>query len=414
MKAPPIVFATLAGLYAAQAIPLYLVAAAMPPILREQGVDLAVIGAFGVLLAPWVLKFLWAPLIDRWSIPGFSRRKGWVLAAQLITLASIVMLAKLDPVADVGWFFPLLLLMSFSSATQDIATDGYAVEHLVEKDQPLGNAIQGGSVAAGVLLGGSLTLFVYDFTNWTTAVLTAGGLSAFATLPILLIREETGRRAEAPAASRPRPSFRRFFSRPEARALLFFALLFRVPEGLIKAVEMAFLVDVGFSLTKIGVISGGAAACVGLAGSALGMLFIRKFGLTPFLWSIIAIRTVCFMGYVLAAQVGMPDTALIALSALNTFSRYMEIVGLYTAFMRVASLEQAGTDFTILSSANLLMYMSGSMLAGLIASAAGYVVLFSIATALSLLTGCLAMSFLIRTHPEKTARFEKESLAKVS
>ncbi|KAB7615846.1 MFS transporter [Amylibacter sp. SFDW26] len=392
---PKSVFVTLIGLYIAQAIPLYLVAAALPPILRERGVDLAVIGAFAVLLAPWVLKFLWAPYVDRLSRGGKLGRKAWIIATQCLVLSCIFTLSSFDPVTDVGYFFPLLMMMSVGAATQDIATDGYAVEHLASRDQPIGNAIQGGAVAAGVLLGGSVTLFVHDLSGWTIAVLTAGALSALATLPILIVREDVGKREQEEISTKA--SLLTFFKRKEAIAIFVFALLFRVPEGLIKAVEQAFLVDAGFSLTKIGLISGGSAAVVGLAGSAIGMLIILRFGLKSFLWGIITLRTVCFAGYVAAAYTGLPDWALIGLSALNTFSRYMEIVGLYTAFMRIASLKQAGTDFTILSSANLLMYMVGSMLAGVIASAAGYALLFTIATVLSVITGVMAMWILPRS-----------------
>ncbi len=379
--------AVLCGLYIAQAIPLYLVAAAMPPILRARGIDLALIGSFGVLMAPWAFKFLWAPLVDR-----FGTRRGWILSMQAIALIAIALLAQLDPGTDIALFFPILMVLSVAAATQDIATDGYAVEHLPPERQTLGGAIQGGSIAVGVLLGGSLTLFVYDQTGWTVALSVAMILSAASTLPVLLVSESEALRSGMPAHRRP--SFRSFWARPDARAILGLALLFRVPEGLVKAVELAFLVDVGFSLTKIGLISGGAAALVGLAGSALGVFVIKRIGVGPFLWAIVLVRTACFAGYLWAAQAGMPETALIALSALNTFSRYMEIVGLYTAFLRVSSLDQAGTDFTILASANLLTYTFGSMLAGVFASAFGYAPLFALATALSLVTGVLALRLL--------------------
>lgn len=379
----------LCGLYGAQTIPLYLVAAAIPPILRERGVDLALIGSFGVLLAPWALKFLWAPVVDR-----FGTRRMWILGAQTVTIAMILVLSQFDPVADIARFFPILMLMSISSATQDIATDAYAVEHLAPEKHALGSAIQSGAVAAGVLIGGSLTLFVHDQAGWQVAVMGAALLSALATLPVLIAAEAGDRREGVPA--RRRPSFRAFWARPEARLILLFALLFRVPEGLIQAVEQSFFVDVGFSLTEVGLISGASAALVGLAGSALGAIWVRRAGLVPFLWAIIGLRTLCFAGYFVAARTGVPDAVLIGVSGVNTLSRYMEIVGLYTAFIRTASLRQAGTDFTILASANLLTYMVGSMSAGLLASAFGYPPLFAIATTLSLLTGVLAMRCLPR------------------
>jgi PAT family beta-lactamase induction signal transducer AmpG len=102
----------LAGLYLAQSVPLYLVAAALPAILRDRGVDLAVIGALGALLAPWVLKATWAPLIDRMARNRHIGRKGVVLVCQAITLGCIVTLSNLDPVRDAVRFFPILMAMS--------------------------------------------------------------------------------------------------------------------------------------------------------------------------------------------------------------------------------------------------------------------------------------------------------------
>ncbi|MDE4134821.1 MFS transporter [Phaeobacter sp. QD34_3] len=397
------VYAALTGLYVAQAIPLYLVAAALPPILRARGADLSVIGGLGILMLPWVVKAFWAPWIDRLSQHPRIGRKGVILAAQLTILAVVARLALLDPIADIGLFFPLLFVMSLASATQDIASDGYAVEHLPPQAQSGGNAIQSSAVAAGVLFGGSGTLVLYELAGWQTAVLTAGICSMIAVTAFLTVPEHLGRRIDTDLAQQQqRPRLRRFFARPGAWAALGFALIFRLPEGLIKALEQSFLVDAGFSLSLIGLISGGSAAVVGLVGAGLGMLVINRWGLGLFFAMLVALRTLIFALFALAAMQGMPHEVLVALSMANTFCRYMEITGLYTAFMRVSSLSQAGTDFTILSSANLLVYMTGSMAAGVMAQALGYALVFWTACALSLVTGMAALVLLAKSHPERT------------
>lgn len=390
------IWLTLMGLYVAQAIPIYLVAAALPPILRDRGIDLAVIGGLGFLMLPWVAKPLWAPLIDRLSQYAPVGRKGVIMATQCVVMMTIIGLSQLDPVADIGLFFPLLMTTAFASATQDIAADGYAVEHLPPDQQSAGNAIQSGAVAAGVLIGGSGTLFLYDLIGWQGAVLTTGSLSLLAVAVFLMVPESLGKR---PAAQdKPRPGLWQFFRRPGAGTVFVFALIFRLPEGLIKSLEQSFLVDAGFSLTLIGLISGGSAALVGLLGAYAGMLMIRRFGLGPFFAALIAVRSAIFALYGVAAVYGLPQEALVVLSMLNTFNRYMEIVGLFTAFMRVSSLAQAGTDFTILSSANLLVYMLGSVFAGVLAQALGYAFVFWLACALSMLTGAIALYLLVKSR----------------
>lgn len=409
MTRPPLsITIALSGLYLAQSVPLYLVAAALPPILRARGVDLATIGALGALLAPWVLKAAWAPVIDRLARHPRIGRKGVVLACQAITLTCIAILSGLDPVADAIRFFPILMAMSLASATQDIASDGWAVEHLPPDQQAFGNGVQAGAVAFGVLIGGSGTLLLVDWLGWQATLLTIAAISAGFALPFLLLPETRGRRALP--ADYGRASFAHFLSLPMAGAMLAFAFFFRMPEGLVKALEQPFLVDQGFTLSQVGLISGGSAALVGLFGAASAAAVIDRIGLRPFFVLLIVGRTLTFAAFFAAATLGIGTWPLVALSGVDTFLRYVEMVGLYTAFMRFSSLAQAGTDFTLLTSVNLLMYMLGSMIAGSLASAIGYGPVFALAALLSVLTGWIAVTRLPRAvHARPTpADFAKE------
>ncbi|MFV0491681.1 MAG: MFS transporter [Pseudorhodobacter sp.] len=389
----------LGGLYLAQSVPLYLVAAALPPILRSRGVDLAVIGAFGVLLAPWVLKAAWAPLIDRLARKPRVGRKGVVLICLAVTLGAILLLSMLDPVADAIRFFPVLMAMSISSATQDIAADGWAVEHLPPGEQATGNAIQAGAVAFGVLVGGSGTLLLMDPLGWSLTLQIIAGLAAICILPFLILPENQGRRPLP--ADHGKASFGHFLTLPMAGAMLAFAFFFRMPEGLVKALEQPFLIDRGFSLVEVGLVSGGAAALVGVFGAASGAFLIRWAGLRPFFVALILGRTLTFAAFFAAAILDIGTWPLVILSGIDTFLRYVEMVGLYTAFMRFSSLTQAGTDFTLLTSVNLLTYMLGSMIAGAMASALGYGPVFALAVFLSAITGWIAVTCLPRAVRER-------------
>ncbi|MBM7069734.1 MFS transporter [Actibacterium sp. 188UL27-1] len=390
----------LVGLYLAQAVPLYLVAAALPPILRAGGIGLDVIGGMGLLLAPWVLKAAWAPWIDRLSHSARVGRKTVIATCLLITVGGILALSQLDPLEDAATFFPILMAMSLSSATQDIASDGWAVEHLPPDLQPGGNALQGSSVAIGVLIGGSGTLILHDLIGWALTLWILSSVTILLITPFFLLPEAANRRPLPRDAGRA--GFDSFLSIDGALAMLAFALLFRLPEGLVKALEQPFLVDQGFSLAQIGAISGGSAAAVGLIGAFIGAILISRWGLLWFLIFLICGRTLAFGAFYLAATQGFAQWTLVGLSIFDTFLRYIEIVGLYTAFMRFASLRQAGTDFTLLTSMTLLMYMIGSMIAGLMAEHMGYGAVFLIATLLSGVTGWMALTLLparIRSVP---------------
>ncbi|SIT77728.1 MFS transporter, PAT family, beta-lactamase induction signal transducer AmpG [Yoonia rosea] len=380
------------GLYLAQAIPLYLVAAALPPILRANGIGLDVIGGMGLLLAPWVLKVFWAPLIDRLChMPRFGHR-GVVGMFMFVTLTGVLILSSLDPVTDAATFFPILMVMSISSATQDIASDGWTIEHLPPDEQPTGNAVQGSAVAFGVLVGGSGTLIINDLVGWSSALWIMAVVTLVAVTPFFRLPAQEGLRQLPPMAGRAR--FRQFFAIPGAFAILGFALLIRIPEGLVKALEQAFLVDQGFTLSEIGALSGISAAVVGIFGAFAGAYVISRIGLLRFFLLLIAARTLAFWLFYVAATAGIGTWPLVALSAGDTFLRYIEMVALFTVYMRFNSLQQAGTDFTILTCATLFTYMVGGMVAGTIAELHGYGPVFLIATILSAASGMIALLFL--------------------
>lgn len=373
-------FAVLAGLYVAQAIPSYLFAAAIPPIMREQGVSRTAIGYVSILFLPLVLKFLWAPWVDRIRPVARAHRASWVIITQTGIILSILALLWVD-VRDVWAVLAIGMVASLLLSTQDIATDGYAAKYLPEEDRAVGNAIQGGSVALGVVVGGTLGLVLYHHLGWTWMLLTIAAISTLPLVAAFMMRESDGPAGQAPA---PRPSIMAFLRRPEARQILWIALVYRASEGFVKAMEGPYLVDAGVPLHQIGYLSGISAATAGLAGSAIAAWIIRTRGLSFVLSLLGGMRTLCFLLFALHAfGVVTGNEALFGAAGFQTLIRYMEIVALYSLFMAVSSSDQPGTDFTILACAQLIVYLAGSLMSGRIADWVGYGWLFAISTALS-------------------------------
>ncbi|MGB3503520.1 MAG: MFS transporter [Mesorhizobium sp.] len=375
-------FTVLACLYLAQAIPSYLFAAAIPPILREQGVSRTAIGMAALLMLPLVLKFLWAPLVDRFRPISSAHRAGWVIITQILIIAGIIGMMWIEP-NDVTSIIAFGFVISMLLSTQDIATDGYAAKYLDPRDRPVGNAIQGGSVALGVVVGGTLGLLSYHHYGWQTML---GLVAAVSVIPLIaaFAMREGDPRATATASAITRPSIMNFLRRPEARQILWIALIYRASEGLVKAMEGPYLVDAGVPLDIIGYLSGGAALTVGLGGSFLAAFMLQKRGATSVLGLLGTLRTICFALFMLHAFGVLGGFwPIFGASFFQTLIRYMEIVALYSLFMSVTTSDQPGTDFTILSCAQLIVYLVGSMIAGTLADAMGYGALFTLATVLS-------------------------------
>ncbi|RFC63541.1 RhtX/FptX family siderophore transporter [Fulvimarina endophytica] len=388
-------YAVLGGLYLAQGVPTYLLLVALPPLMREGGASRTAIGLFSLLMIPLILKFAWAPLVDRFSpLAALGHRRGWVVPTQILVSAGIAAMAFVQP-TDVGAIFAIATAITLLSSTQDIATDGYAARMLTAATRPLGNAIQAGAVALGVILGGTLALVLFGYLGWRTTLLTVAALSL---LPLLVTPWMQDDETDAPPERR-RPSLLVFFRRPDALVLLGFALTYRASEGLVRGMEGAYLVDAGLPVAWIGYLSGAAAATSGLVGALTAALAIRRFGLTPTLIGLGALRTLCFLAFSLNAVSLWPGMEVaMAASAFQTFLRYMELVALYSLFMGLASRDQPGTDFTLLTCAELVVYMAGSALAGFVADRFGYANLFAAATVLSGLGIAVAWMLLMKLH----------------
>ncbi|TQV76129.1 MFS transporter [Denitrobaculum tricleocarpae] len=396
---PGRVLAVLTGLYIAQAIPIYLFIAALPAIFREQGVSRTMIGAIGVLLIPWILKFLWAPIVDRYQLSRLGRRRSWILPMQATIIGLILVMSQLSPLDDFFIIFGIACLVALAASTQDIATDGYAVEVLTPAQRAYGNAIQGGSIAAGVLIGSAFALILYDNFGWQVTMFSIAALAGLAALPICLMQEKSAPE-ESDTAGKERPSLMAFLRRPDSLQVLAFALLYRCSEGFVKPMEQPFLVDQGLSLSLVGLTSGASAATVGLGGSLLAAFVIRKYGLFTCLYGLGLARTLCFAGFALAAASQTTAAAvLIGLAFFNTVIRYMEVVGLYSLYMGASSRNQPATDFTILSCAQLIIYMLASMVSGVLADWVGYAPLFTFATVLSLVGLIWCMRQIPQNHP---------------
>lgn len=373
-------FLVLAGLYLAQSIPIYLITAAIPPILREVGASRTAIGLISVMMLPFVFRFLWAPTVDRFRPFVIGHRRGWILPTQLGVVGAIGALSFADP-AQIWPVYIFALAISVLISTQDIATDGYATKMLAPADRPMGNAIQAGAVALSVVICSALSLVLYEHFGWQPTILVVAALSALPLSIVAIMKEETG---TAPGPHSSLPLLGNFIKRPEAIEVLMIALVYRGSEGLVKAMEGPYLVDLNLSLSAIGYISGTSAAIAGIVGSFLAALAIGRYGMTAVLGTLGVVRTVCFSLFALhAAGIFGELCVVLCALALQTLIRYMELVALYSLYMAVASKDQPGTDFTILSCATLSVFLAGSMLAGVLADAMGYAGLFILATLLS-------------------------------
>lgn len=280
-------------------------------------------------------------------------------------------------------FLPIALVVAVLISTQDIAADGFATLRLSPDQRPLGNAIQSGAAALGVILGGSVGLLLYRQFGWTGMIV---GMAGFCLLPLIAVpwmREDGIESAQIPRA---RPSIAAFLRRLEARHVLWVALIFRASEGLVKPMEAPYLVDAGVGLDAIAYLSGTSAAVAGVIGTVLVAWLLKLRGTAFVLVLLASMRVLCTIVFALHASGLIAGYSLLfGAAALMTFIRFTELVALFSLFMGVCSREQPGTDFTILACAQFAAYLLGSIVSGHIADTFGYAALFGAAALLSIL-----------------------------
>ncbi len=251
----------LACLYFAQGLPFGLLAKALPALARDAGMENTLIGLLALPAAPWALKFLWAPWIDRLGAGKAHHRKRWIIGCQLAAAAVLVFVASLDSARLFGdrWWLLLLLLTLLNSicATQDIATDGLATRLLALSDRGIGNSIQVMGYKSGLILGGASILMLADSLGWEATLLLAASLLVFLLLPLLLWREPT---EDSPAQSVvQRPNWHwwwhtllSLFRRPHMVLWLLVLAGYRTGEDFGVHMVKPWLVDSGWSLGAIG------------------------------------------------------------------------------------------------------------------------------------------------------------------
>jgi predicted MFS family arabinose efflux permease len=270
----------LAVLYSNQFLALGFFYYTLAAVLRSNGVPLAQIGLLQLFAVFQVIRFAWAPLVDRYGWSRFGHYRSWLLALHLVMVAALVVLGPLDIIADLPLVLTAVAVIALLSATQDIAADATAVRILNASERGVGNGIQLAGSYGGFLIGGNAVVVVYDRIGWGAA-LTVLILFTAAPLPFLLRYREPAR-TPVPRPSIAPAAVGGFFRRPgAARWALVVMPLYYLGIACAYPVITPMLVDAGWGLDRIGtvlVVGGGTVVIAGAlaAGAVLGAVGRRR------------------------------------------------------------------------------------------------------------------------------------------
>lgn len=390
--------ALLASLYLAQGMPYGFFTQFLPAMLREQGVSLEHIGLASLLSLPWALKFLWAPLVDRYGVARWGLRRTWIVPLQALTVVTLLALATLEPTLELELMLMGVFVLNFLASTQDIATDGLAVTILGPDERGLGNGVQVAAYRLGMILCGGVLLIVYPHLGWARACQCMAGAIALTTLPIAGYREPPRAAASRPGLA----TFAAFFRRRGTGSWLAAIAAFKLGEAFGIKMLHPLLIDVGLGLSDIGWLMGTAGFLAGLVGAMVGGAFVSAYGRWRCLFVFAAVQALAVALYAIPASGPRDWTVLYALCTFEHFAGGMATAALFTLMMDAARPQTAGTDYTVQASVVVLATGVGATLSGFSAEALGYAGHFLLAAGLCVLGVIPAIVHLRRVRRGET------------
>lgn len=297
-------------------LPLFILLSLMQAWLAKSGLNVKALGLFALVMFPYTWKFLWSPLMDRFSFGWLGRRRGWMALTQGLLFLGIGLLGMLDPLTQVPLIAAAASAIAFLSASQDIVIDAYRREILPDNEQGLGGAIHVNAYKVAGMVPGALSLILADLMAWqpvfwiTAAFMLPGLLCTFVINEPRVYGVPPKNMREAVVLP-----FREFIARGgwgNALAILGFIFLYKLGDSMATALATKFYIDLGFSMTQIGAVAKTTGFWASIAGGIIGGVWMVKLGINRALWIFGVVQAVAILGFAWLAYAGA-DLILLAL-----------------------------------------------------------------------------------------------------
>ena len=388
-------------------LPLYILIQLVPAWLRSEGVGLAEIGFFSLISFPYTWKFVWSPIMDRFTLPFLGRRRGWMLVTQLSLAASIAALGFLKPEFSIWSIAYLAAGVAFFSASQDVVLDAYRRELLPDIELGIGNSIHVQAYRLAGLVPGSLALILSDFLPWHTVFIIVAAFMGVGIVLTLSI-DEPARHPAAPKTIREAvvEPFREFIGRAGLRSALLvlaFLFLYKLGDNMATALQTPFYIDLGFSRTQIGTIAKFSSLIAAIVGGLVGGLIMVKMSINRALWLFGLVQIISILGFALLSVVGDNPWMLGAATAFEYLGVGLGTAAL-TAFMaRSTNAAFAATQFALFTALIAVPRTLANAVTGVLVEQFGWTNFFLLCTALAL----PGMLLLIKVAPWNEAVSER-------
>ncbi|MFA7669680.1 MAG: muropeptide transporter [Burkholderiaceae bacterium] len=350
----------------ASGLPLALTGGTLQAWATLDGVSLQSIGFLTLIGSAYTLKFLWAPIVDRYAFPFLGRRRGWILITQLALAASIAAMGLYSPGSHMLPLALLAVLVAFLSATQDIAFDAYSTDVLRNEERAAGAAVKVLGYRLAMIVSGGLALVIADqWLGWHNTYFLMGGFMALCAFATLIAPEPevvaAAPRSLAVAVVEPLVEF---FRRRGALSILLLIVLYKLGDAFAGALSTTFLLrGAGFTGTEVGAVNKVFGLAATIFGALAGGAIMARLGLYRSLMIFGLLQAVSNFGYWLLAVTPPHLYSMAGVVVLENLCGGLGTAAFVALLMALCKQEFSATQFALLSALSAVgrTYLAGPL-----------------------------------------------------
>jgi PAT family beta-lactamase induction signal transducer AmpG len=365
-------------------IPLYMTGSTLAAWLVMNGIDPKTIGLFSLVALPYNLKWLWAPFLDRYSLPLLGRRRGWMILFQFLLLISIAALGSTNAPFNVGTAALVAIGVAFFSACQDVVVDAYRTDLLPEHERGKGGAAYVSGYRVAMIVGSTGAWLMAGWVSWQVVYWILAGLMSVGMIAAIIA-------PELPVVAPPRTlrqavvkPFSEFFRRPGALVAIAFVMLYKFGDGIAGYMMPALLIqELKFELYDIALLQKFIGISGTIVGAAIGGVVVDRIGIRKGLLYFGLAQALANSGYVILALVGRDYYILVAAITVDNVFNGMGAAAFVAYLMSMCHHKYSASQHALLASATTVVARLVTATSGWIIAGVGWPTFYALSIAVS-------------------------------
>lgn len=350
----------------ASGLPLALTGGTLQAWATVGNVSLQNIGFLTLIGTAYTIKFLWAPLIDRYSPALLGRRRSWIFISQILLAFAIASMGLFSPSSNLAMLAFLAVIVAFLSATQDIAFDAYSTDVLRKHERAAGAAVKVMGYRLAMIVSGGLALVLADqWLGWSNTYFLMGAFMLVCAVATWMAPEpEVVARAPRTLALAVVEPLMEFFKRRAAVSILLLIVLYKLGDAFAGALSTTFLLrGAGFSVSEVGTVNKVFGLVATIVGALLGGSLMSRMGLYRSLMLFGIFQAVSNFGYWVLAVTDPHVYSMAIVVAIENLCGGLGTAAFVALLMALCKQEFSATQFALLSALSAVgrTYLAGPL-----------------------------------------------------